>query len=453
MTINEKFLKFIEENQLININDKILVGFSGGKDSVFLAYLLIKNNFKFALAHLNHNLRGPESILDMDFCIDFAKKNDLQIFTRSINIKEIAKKKGISIEEAGRIERYNFFHEIANDYNFTKIATAHHLDDQVETFFINFFRKKSIFSLKGIHLKNDKLVRPILCFKREEIEKFIKENNLNHIDDSSNFDTKFLRNRIRYKLIPFLKKEFEVDLFSIIDFYKSKISEIEEVLNFIINQIFHEAVKRNKIGFCLKLENLNQFWNFKILRFEIYKNILIDLNVNFSENLLNEIDKIILSKETTKKLYIHKLKIFKEYREILFTTQDLKKEKSELIIPKPGEYIFGNGKIIIEKVDVKDINFSNKKNEEYVDYDKVNFPLKVRFFKNGDRFIPLGMNKSVKLKDFFINQKIPFRIRRDLFIFEDNTGEIINVNNLRISEKVKIDKNSKKALKFKILLN
>ncbi len=453
MTINEKFLKFIEENQLINRNDKILVGFSGGKDSVFLAHLLIRNNFNLALAHLNHNLRGSESIRDMDFCINFAKKNDLQIFTRSINIKKIANEKGISLEEAGRIERYNFFNEIANDYKFTKIATAHHLGDQVETFFINFFRKKSIFSLKGIRLKHNRLVRPILCFKREEIEKYITENNLNYVDDSSNLDTKFLRNKIRYNLLPFLKKEFDLDLFSIIDFYKSKISEIEKVLNFIINQIFHQAIKKNKAGFSLNLENLNEFWDFKIIRFEIYKNILIDLNVNYSENLLNEIDKIVLSKETTKRFIMHKLKIYKEYGEILFTNENFEKAKSELIITKPGEYTFGEGKIIIEEVDVKDINFSDKKDEEYMDADKILFPLTVRYFKNGDRFTPLGMNNSIKLKDFFINQKIPFRIRRNLFIFEDASGEIINVCNLRISEKVKIDKNSKKALKFKILLN
>ena len=150
MDINEKFLKFIKENNLIDKNDNILLGFSGGKDSVFLADLLLRNSFNFALAHLNHNLRGEESKRDLEFCQAFAQKRNLQIFVRSVDIKKIAKENGLSIEEAGRLERYRFFEEISRDYGFNKIATAHHFDDNVETFFINFLRKKSIFSLKGM---------------------------------------------------------------------------------------------------------------------------------------------------------------------------------------------------------------------------------------------------------------------------------------------------------------
>ncbi len=454
MNINEKFLNFITENKLINKNDRILVAFSGGKDSVFLSHLLLKNNFNIALAHLNHNLRGKESLRDMNFCIEFAQENDLQIFTRSINIKELAKIRKESIEQTGRYERYKFLNEIAKDYNFNKIATAHHFNDQIETFFINFFRKKNLFSLKGIKLKDGKIIRPILCFKKEEIEKYIDENKLKFVEDSTNFDTNFLRNKIRHSLIPFLEKGFELNLFSIIDFYQKKIIELEEIINFIINKIFKNSIVFSNDGYILKLKNLDEFWSFKFIRFEIYKNILLDLKIDYSQNLLNEIDKLIQSKEKTGKLFIHKLRVFKEYDEILFSKKDFNKVyEKELIITKPGEYFFYDTKILIEEVSRNNINLSKKTNEEFVDYEKIKFPLKVRFFKEGDRFIPLGMDTYVKLKDFFINQKIPFRIRRNIFIFEDAENEIINVGNIRISEKVKIDNNTKKALKFKILLN
>ena len=447
----EKFLNFIFSNNLLSKNDRILVAFSGGKDSVFLTHLLIKNKFNIALAHLNHNLRGEESLRDMKFCIDFAENYNIQIFTRSANIKEIAKRKKMSIEEAARYERYRFLQEIANDYNYNKIATAHHLNDQVETFFINFFRKKSLFALKGINIVQNKIVRPVLCFTRDEIESYIKNENLNFVEDSSNFDTNFFRNKIRLSLVPFIEKGLNLDLKSIVKFYQGKISEIEDVLNFIISEIFHNAIENEDNGFSIILEKLNDFWNFKIIRFEIYKNILIDFDVNYSKKLLENIDKFILSKQRTGKFYTHNLKIFKEYNKIFFTYSTELLDYNELIIEKTGDYVFENYKITLKEIDLKDVNYNEK--AEFLDVNKVKFPLKVRFFKPGDRFIPLGMSKSVKLKKFFINCKIPFRYRRKIPIIEDSEGEIIIIGNLRISEKVKIDDATKNVLIFKILLN
>ncbi len=452
MNYSETFLNFIEKNRLIKKNDKILVAFSGGKDSVTLAHLLLRNNYDFSLAHLNHNLRGEESERDMNFCIEFAKKYNLQIFTRTVNIKKISIHRKKSIEETGREERYRFLNEIAEDYGFSKIATAHHLDDQVETFFINFFRKKSIFALQGIKLKYGKIVRPLLCFTKNDIEEYIKKENLPYVEDSSNFDTNFLRNKIRHILIPFLEKEFSVDLNSIIKFYQGKIKEIEEVLNFIIQDIFEKAIFVSRDTVKINKKKLPKFWDFDFIRFEIYKNILTILNLSYSKNFLTEIDKFIKTEKETGKFYVDFLKIFKEYGIIIFTKDEVGWKKEELKINEPGEYTFLDYKIILKIIPKDEINFKEE-DAIFLDYDKIKFPIKVRFYREGDRFIPLGMNDYVKLKDFFINQKIPFRIRRNLFIFEDANSEIISVYTIRISEKFKIDNSTKKVLKIKILLN
>ncbi len=445
----KKFLQFINDNQLFDKEDKILIGFSGGKDSVFLTHLMLSLDFNISLAHLNHSLRGDESIRDMEFCKKFAEKYGLKIFIKTVDVKNAALKKKISIEEAGRYERYKFFESLCDKYKFTKYATAHHLDDQVETFFINFFRKKSLFSLKGINIKTKRCIRPILCFTKNEIVQYLKENNLEFIEDSSNQDIKFLRNKIRLELIPFIENNFKIKLNNVIKFYSTQFKDLETIIFDKINELFNLYVKKDSEGFSLKVTKINS----ELLRKELYKKILEELNIDYSEKILNRIDTLYNSSKNTGKIFVKNFKIFKEYDKLFFEKNSNEKFLSK-IIESEGEYLlFNKFKIIISSTNREQIKKYDEPNTQFLDLKKVKFPLKIRFFKEGDRFQPLGFEKQTKLKKFFINQKIPFRMRKKLLLFEDKNGEIILIQNLRISEKVKIDKTTDKVLKIKILLN
>ena len=195
--LNEK-LPFLKES-------KILIAISGGVDSVVLAYLCKQMNLNIALAHCNFNLRGPESDADEDFVIELAKDFGLEIFIENFNTKQFALDKKMSTQMAARTLRYFWFDEIASQLGYNYILTAHHADDNFETFLINLSRGTGLDGLLGIPEVNENIVRPILPFKREAIEKYAKKSGLKWREDSSNSSTKYLRNKLRHDVIPILK--------------------------------------------------------------------------------------------------------------------------------------------------------------------------------------------------------------------------------------------------------
>ena len=448
--IELRFSQFLEENSLIDKNDRILIAFSGGPDSVFLFYLL--NKFKetfdieIALFHLNHMLRGDESDMDENFSKNFADEYNLKFFLRRENIGKFAEKNRISVEEAGRKLRYAFLNDIAKNANFNKIATAHHFDDQVETFFLSLFRGKSLRSFEGIRLKQGNLIRPILIFNKNEILEYLSYNNLDFIIDSSNTSNRFLRNRIRNILVPFIEDNFSSDFKKHIVHFSGQVKDlnlfIEEYLeNFMKNvaKVYEDNIKIPVSSFP---EN-------GFIRLELFKKIFSILgNFNYSGKVLTELEKFI--KFSRGKFIFQNIIFYKEYDYILVTKNISENILQTEDIKNCGKfYLDDNSILTIFKMDSLPENFTVKGNMvEFVDYMKVKFPLRVRYFQNGDRFQPLGLRNRQKLKDFFINNKIPKRLRNKIPLLIDAEDNIIWVVGYRISEKIKIDKNSKEFLKF-----
>ena len=202
----EAFKQFIEKKQLYSPGDKIFVAVSGGIDSVVLLDLFHKTNFQIAVAHCNFSLRGTESDEDEKFVAGLAKNYNIDFFVKKFNTKKFSKENGLNIQEAARKLRYDWFNSIAEKHNFDKIAVAHHFDDQAETFFINLFRGSGVSGLRGMPIKRDNIIRPLLFARRAEIEKYAAENKLSFREDSSNFSDKYLRNRIRHNLLPEIEK-------------------------------------------------------------------------------------------------------------------------------------------------------------------------------------------------------------------------------------------------------
>ena len=229
--LEEKVRKTIREYNLIEKNDSIVVGVSGGPDSMTLLSILLKLkeefNLKIYVAHVNHMLR-ENAIKDEEYVKEFCKKNNIEMFIKKANISEIAKKEKIGLEEAGRNARYNFFEEILKNTESNKIAIAHNINDKVETIIMNTLRGSGVSGLKGIEPKRKKYIRPLIEIERHEIEKYCIENEINPRHDESNDDNTYTRNKIRNIIIPYIRNEFNPNIIKTLNRLSEIIKEEDE---------------------------------------------------------------------------------------------------------------------------------------------------------------------------------------------------------------------------------
>lgn len=253
--LEEKVRKTIREYNLIEKNDSIVVGVSGGPDSMTLLSILLKLkeefNLKIYVAHVNHMLR-ENAIKDEEYVKEFCEKNNIEMFIKKANISEIAKKEKIGLEEAGRNIRYNFFEEVLKNTKSNKIAIAHNLNDKAETIIMNTLRGSGVSGLKGIEAKRKKYIRPLIEIERYEIEKYCIENKINPRHDESNDDNTYTRNKIRNIVIPYIKNEFNPNIIKTLNRLSEIIKEEDEYVQSETEKIFKEILltdEKNKIEF------------------------------------------------------------------------------------------------------------------------------------------------------------------------------------------------------------
>lgn len=243
--MEEKILEIIKRYNLIENGDKIVVGVSGGPDSITLLNVLknIKEKeiikFNLVVCHINHMIR-EEAISDEKYVEEYCKKNNIEFFAKRIKVEEMAEKEKIGTEEAGRKARYEFFNEILNKTNANKIATAHTANDNAETVLMNIIRGSGTLGLKGIEAKNGKLIRPLIECKRSEIEKYCKDENLNPRMDKTNFENIYTRNKVRNMLIPYIENNFNPNIIEAIN----RLSDLSKQENDFLEKLTKEAYKK-----------------------------------------------------------------------------------------------------------------------------------------------------------------------------------------------------------------
>ena len=416
MELFREILKLNEKYNLIENNDTIVVGFSGGPDSVFLVEMLKKLQdffkFKIYLVHINHLLRGEDADADENFSYDYAKRNNLEIFVKRIPVKEIAKKTGKTLEEVGREERYNFFSEIYNKVGANKIATAHNKDDQIETFLFRLVRGTSLQGLEGIKLKYNNIIRPISEIYKKDILEYLNKNEIQYKIDKTNFENEFTRNSIRLDLIPFIEKRYNIK-------FKDKLfSLIEEI---------RENNKKNFLDLDEYVDEENRLTLEKIKTLSLFerKNLLVHFlnkkNIKINRNKIDEINSLIKS-DGTKKIDLDlNFRIVKDYHHLY-----IEKKEEETIsclneilqLKIPSETYFNKYKIKIEFVENKE---KTKYKNQYLLYAMNNDIIEIRYRKEGDRIF-LDENHSKKLKEVLINQKVPrdVRDRIPIFLYKNN---------------------------------
>ena len=442
MELFREILKVNKKYNLIEINDIIVVGFSGGPDSVFLVEMLkkLKNfiNFKIYLVHINHLLRGEDADSDENFSIEYAKKNNLEIFIKRIPVKEIAKEIGKTLEEVGREERYKFFSEIYEKVGATKIATAHNKDDQIETFLFRLIRGTSLQGLEGIKIKNNNVIRPISEIYKKDILEYLNKNEIQYKIDKTNFENEFTRNSIRLDLIPFIEERYNIKFK---DKIFSLIKEIRENNQNNSLNLSDYTDSENRI-ILEKTKFLSNFDKKNLLSLFLNKK-----NIEVNRNKIDEISSLIKS-NGTKKIDLDKsYRIVKEYTYLYI--EDKKENcvinNNVIQVKIPSEQIFDNFKITVSTVENLDI--PKQKNQYLLDaiYNDI---IEVRYRKEGDRIF-LGEKHSKKIKEIFIDQKIPkdIRDRLPIFLYNNTIFWIYNVKKAYIP---KINKNENKLIKVLI---
>lgn len=247
--MKEEVLKTIKKYNLIENGDKLVLGVSGGPDSISMLNVLreinddekIDLNFEIVVAHVNHNIR-KEAKEDEEFVKKYCDENNIKFFVKSIDVEKIANNSKIGLEEAGRKVRYEFFDEILKQTNSNKIAIAHNKNDKIETMIMNILRGSGTLGLKGIEPKRDKYIRPLIEIEREKIEEYCDEKNLNPRIDKTNFDNTYSRNKVRNVVIPYIKNEFNPNIIKTLDRLSELVKEEEEYIEKVVKKAYKELL-------------------------------------------------------------------------------------------------------------------------------------------------------------------------------------------------------------------
>ena len=424
----------LSENFSFLKGKKILLATSGGLDSMVMADLFQKMNFDIAIAHCNFQLRGLESFGDQNFIQEYAERNKIPVFITQFDTENFAKDYKLSIQIAARTLRYDWFYELLETKNYDYLLTAHHLDDNVETFLINLTRGTGLDGLTGIPEQNEKIIRPLLIFSRDEIEDYAKENNIQWREDSSNASDKYLRNKIRHYIVPVLK-ELNPDFLSSFQKTQNYLQEAQNMVEDASIMIYQQVAKEigNEIHFDLK--KMKQLPNYKSYLYQW----LNEYNFSAWEDIYDLVDA-----QSGKQVFSNNFVLLKN-RGFLILSEKNKMETDIYFIQKNENEVKIPLNISIYKVnEILETNV----NTIFVDEDKLQFPLEIKKWQEGDYFEPFGMHgKSKKVSKFFKDEKLSILEKQNIWIlYSDN--QIVWILGMRQDNRFKIENTTKNILKI-----
>lgn len=414
--MKEKVINVIKEYGLIDKDDRIVIGVSGGPDSMALLYILkdIREelNFNIYVAHVNHGVRKEEADSDEEFVRSICLKNSLPFYSIKVNMDQYAIQNKLTSEEAGRAIRYDFFNKILNDLGGGKIAVAHNKNDQAETLLMRFFRGTGLEGLKGMEYKNMNIIRPLLDISREEIEEFCKNNNISVRIDRTNLEPIYGRNRTRLEVIPYIIKNYNKGIIDTLNRTARLMQMDSEFILGIVDEKFKNLVveeSSNSIVLYIdKLKNEHYSIKSRIIRKSIEKinGSLKGIEEKHIKNIISLIDENITGKSI---IITNNIIIKSSYGNMIIQKESKHNIKSFRYSFDIGDTINVNelGATVISKiVPISEIDIKQSQRFiKFFDYDKINGGLCIRNRKDGDRFAPLGMGGTKNLKTFLLMKK------------------------------------------------
>lgn len=453
----------IDCHHLIEKGDRLIVGVSGGVDSMVLLHLLnaCREAFDLSLivAHVNHGLRPVESEKEAELVQKEAARLGLPFEYGQFNVKEFQKKGGLSPQDAARRVRFHFFDDLLQRHRAQKIALGHHADDQVETFLLRLIRGSGLQGLKGmLPIRDGKVIRPLLGVWEEEIQSFAMEKKIPFLSDSSNLKRDYLRNRIRLALIPLMEREYQPNFKEILLRTSNILREEDDYLEKGAEAAYQKVVREERETLSFKFseyQSLHQAIQWRVIRKILGR--IYDRGVAVEEGEWSDVNEMYRKLHQSSPSFLLELPrgawVEKRYDAVL-----LGKGKVKPFLPfdveliSPGRtFIREIGKeVVIEETDRdKFKNYRGPLNTALMDYGSLQFPLRMRNFRPGDRFYPLGAKGTQKLKNFFIDHKIPKFERPKVPLLV--SGEMIAwIVGYRIDERVKITEKTRKVLAVKV---
>ena len=435
--MKQKFENHIHQNFPFLKGKKLLLATSGGLDSMVMVDLFRKSNFEIAMAHCNFQLRGLESFGDQNFVQEYSQTNQMELFLTQFDTEAFAKDYKISTQVAARELRYSWFYELLETNNFDYILTAHHADDNLETFLIHLIRGTGLEGFTGIPAQNEKIIRPFLIFSRNEIEDYAHLNAIEWREDSSNASDKYLRNSIRHNLVPTLK-ELNPDFISSFQKTQGYLQESQTMVEDAAIMVYQQVAKRigEKIHFDLK--RLKQLPN--------YKSYLYHWLIDYGFSAWDDIYDLVES-QSGKQVFSKDYRLLKDRDSLILCPMNLEEEEEEFFINKNQKEV----KVPINLSFSRVKDFSAVSNEViFVDEDQLWYPLVLRRWQTGDVFQPFGMDgKSKKVSKFFKDEKLSLIEKENAWLLCSDK-QIIWIVGLRQDERFKIKNTTKTILKIEL---
>lgn len=434
----EKFQSHLTDNFPFLFGKKLLLATSGGLDSMVMAHLFKSLNFEIALAHCNFQLRGKESFEDQFFVQNYAEANEIPVFITQFDTKSFAFDYQLSTQVAARELRYNWFYELIEANNFDYILTAHHADDNIETFLIHLIRGSGLDGFTGIPAQNESVIRPLLFFSREEIVSYAAANTIQWREDSSNVSDKYLRNKIRHDLVPLLKElnpSFLTSFQNTQNYLKEAQVMVEDATIMIYQQV---------------ATDVNDEIHFNIDKLKIlpnYKSYLYQWLKEYGFSAWDAIYELV-DYQSGKQVFSSDFRLLKD-RNSLILAPIIEKDTSEVYYINENQLETS----IPIKLSISNENFHSNTDNSFifVDADKLKFPLTLKRYEEGAVFKPFGMNgKSKKVSKLFKDEKLSLLQKENTWILYSNE-DIVWVIGIRQDERFKIENTTKNSLKIALL--
>jgi tRNA(Ile)-lysidine synthase len=434
------FAKYISEHNLVKPSDKVLLAVSGGIDSMVMANLFHLLNYKTGIAHCNFALRGEDSDKDEELVRSLADENKIPFYTVRFDTKEYARSHKLSIQMAARELRYEWFETIRSENGYQCIAIAHNLNDNIETLLINLTRGTGLMGMTGIKPVSGAIIRPMMFATRKEIVEFQEKYNIIYREDKSNTDTKYVRNKIRHKVIPVLK-EINPAIEQTLSETADRFTHIHELVKQFIDALRTEILSEKENIICIRLDLRPSLLKNKAILFELFK------PYGITDSLLADLISIIEG-ESGGTVITGTHRIIKNRNTLLISDSAKLSENEYYVVNNLDEF----GKVpVISSAEIINVAENFKipadSNIACIDLNSISFPLTFRRWKNGDSFFPLGMKQRKKLSDYFIDRKYSLIEKENVFILECS-NMIVWIIGERLDNRFRITEETTNALKL-----
>ena len=437
--MRKRFLQFIKKHALFNKQDRLLLAVSGGIDSMVMWHLVDQLDNEYAVAHCNFQLRGAESDQDEAFVFEHANKAGIPFFKKAFDTKSFAGEYKVSTQMAARSLRYDWFEELCRLEGYHKILVAHHQDDGVETFLINLIRGTSAKGLVGIRPDYEKIIRPLMCFNREEIAGYAQEYQISWREDSSNYEQHYMRNFLRHEVIPRFK-ELNPNFLETMQVNMEKMAEFNQLMDREVARFVEQGLrirndgtielnKRKLIDLNIGPLALHELIGTNGFNYSQCKSILAAINGHSGKTFSSETHMAVIDREDIL------IRLIPRNSE-----ESVWIEEGDDFITEPIKY-----QLSMKSSDLLELDTSS--GNAMMDLDKLDFPLEVRRWRRGDKFKPLGMKGRKLISDLLIDNKMSVLDKDAVYVLLSKDS-VVWVVGLRLSEDFKVTQRTKKVLHF-----